>query len=112
MPPTATSIPPTATPVPNPTPTPVTLAAPGEVATTFGEITSQALAGNLLGDPTTRKYYILLPPDYAASDKRYPVVYVLHWYTGDAVSLVADFQRALQHSARRGRRAGDDPRLS
>ena len=43
-----------------------------------GEITSQALANNLLGDPTTRKYYIYLPPGYDASDKRYPVVYVLH----------------------------------
>ena len=43
-----------------------------------GEITSQALANNLLGDPTTRKYYIYLPPGYDTSDKRYPVVYVLH----------------------------------
>ena len=102
VPPAPTSIPPTATPLPNPTPTPVMLAAPGKVATTFGNITSQALAGNLLGDPTTRKYYILLPPDYAASDKRYPVVYVLHWYGGDALSLVEGFQRAYSAALEEG----------
>lgn len=102
MPPTAASIPPTATPVPNPTPTPVMLAAPGKVATTFGKITSQALAGNLLGDPTTRTYYVLLPPGYAASDKRYPAVYVLHWYGGDARSLVEGFQRAYSTALEEG----------
>ncbi len=81
---------------PTPTPTPVTLAAPGQVATTFGKITSQALAGNLLGDPTTRIFYVLLPPGYAGSDKRYPVVYVLHGYGGDATSLVEDFRHSYQ----------------
>jgi hypothetical protein len=87
---------------PTPTPTPVTLAAPGEVATTFGKITSQALAGNLLGDPTTRTYYVLLPPGYAGSDKRYPVVYVLHWYGGVAASLVEDFQRSYSAALEEG----------
>ena len=86
----------------NPTPTPVTLAAPGKVATTFGKITSQALAGNLLGDPTTRTYYVLLPPDYAASEKRYPVVYVLHGFTGDATSLVEDFRDSYQAALNEG----------
>ena len=53
-----------------------------------GKITSKALAGNLLGDPATRTYSVLLPPSYATSDKRYPVVYVLHWYTGKDYSMV------------------------
>jgi len=48
-----------------------------------GQITSTALAGNLLGDPTTRDFYVYLPQGYDSSTKRYPVVYVLHWYTGD-----------------------------
>ena len=96
---TATPIPPT--PVP-PTPTPIsptatptspaaaeaspTPAAAGKIETAEGKITSQALAGNLLGDPATRTYNVLLPPSYATSDKRYPVVYVLHWYTGDLLT--------------------------
>ena len=53
-----------------------------------GEITSRALANNLLGDPTTRQYYVYLPPGYDISDKRYPVVYVLHGYLQDATSYV------------------------
>ncbi|MBK6433221.1 hypothetical protein [Candidatus Amarolinea dominans] len=83
-----------ATPVP-PTPVPPT-ATPGKVETKKGEITSQALAGNLLGDPTTREFYVLLPSSYATSDKRYPVVYVLHWYTGHANTLLGVFKSAYQ----------------
>ena len=94
VPPTATPVPPTATPVP-PTPVPPT-ATPGKVETKKGEITSQALAGNLLGDPTTREFYVLLPSSYATSDKRYPVVYVLHWYTGHANTLLGVFKSAYQ----------------
>ena len=94
VPPTATPVPPTATPVP---PTPVLpTATPGKIETKKGEITSQALAGNLLGDPTTREFYVLLPSSYATSDKRYPVVYVLHWYTGHANTLLGAFKTAYQ----------------
>ena len=90
----ATSVPPTPTP---PTATPTspaaaeaspTPAAAGKIETVQGKITSNALAGNLLGDPATRTYSVLLPPSYGASDKRYPVVYVLHWYTGKDYSMV------------------------
>ncbi len=112
VPPTATSMPSTATPtlVP-PTATPTSGAAPpappspavmGEVKLELGEITSQALAGNLLGDPTTRKYYVLLPPSYGTSDKRYPVVYVLHRYTNGAVDLVADITSSYKEALAAG----------
>ncbi len=40
-------------------------------------ITSQALAGNLLGNPPERTVYVLLPPGYATSDHHYPVIYVM-----------------------------------
>ncbi|MGB4803567.1 MAG: alpha/beta fold hydrolase [Anaerolineae bacterium] len=94
VPPTATPVPPTATPVP---PTPVLpTATPGKIETKKGEITSQALAGNLLGDPTTREFYVLLPSSYATSDKRYPVVYVLHGYMGHANALLGAFKSAYQ----------------
>lgn len=43
-------------------------------------IESQALAGNLLGDPAKRDFIVMLPPGYEESDQRYPVVYVLHGY--------------------------------
>jgi len=45
-----------------------------------GQITSLALANNLIGDPTTRDFYIYLPTDYDTSEKHYPVVYVLHGF--------------------------------
>lgn len=48
-----------------------------------GQITSQALANNLIGDPATRDYVVYLPPGYHASDKHYPVVYALHFFSGD-----------------------------
>jgi enterochelin esterase-like enzyme len=53
-----------------------------------GEITSPALEGNLLGDSATKRYNIYLPPSYdTTSDKRYPVIYVLHGYTGTESGL-------------------------
>jgi S-formylglutathione hydrolase FrmB len=40
-----------------------------------------SLDGNLIGDPADRNLFIYLPPSYdSASDKRYPVVYLLHGY--------------------------------
>ena len=45
-------------------------------------ISSPALAGNLLGDPAERTVNVLLPPSYANSDARYPVVYVMPWFAG------------------------------
>jgi pimeloyl-ACP methyl ester carboxylesterase len=59
-----------------------------------GEVTSPALA-NKVSDPETRKVMIQLPPDYASSDKRYPVVYVLHYYTGSEISHVVEVGRAM-----------------
>jgi S-formylglutathione hydrolase FrmB len=41
------------------------------------EITSPSLAGNLLGDPATRKMMIYLPPSYDQGGN-FPVVYLLH----------------------------------
>jgi predicted esterase len=42
------------------------------------KLTSKALEGNLMGNPTEREFLVYLPPDYETSGKRYPVVYVLH----------------------------------
>ena len=37
-----------------------------------------SLEGNLLGVPSDRRVSIYLPPSYATSSRRYPVLYVLH----------------------------------
>jgi S-formylglutathione hydrolase FrmB len=47
------------------------------------EIESQVLAGNPLGDPTTRPLWVYVPPGYdTEADRRYPVVYVIQGMTG------------------------------
>ena len=46
------------------------------------------LAGNLLGDPTTRDLFVYLPPGYGDSDRRYPTAYLLHAFGQDAAGLV------------------------
>lgn len=66
------------------------------------KLTSQALAGNLLGDPTERGFYVVLPSDYATSAKRYPVVYGLHGYTGNEYTDPMAFQRVQELALRRG----------
>ena len=66
------------------------------------QITSQALAGNLLGDPATRPLFVALPSDYATSDRRYPVVYVLHGYMQDAYSHVTDAVGEMETALHRG----------
>jgi len=68
------------------------LTAPPESAGTAGTlitdtIHSPSLEGNLLGDPATRNMTIYLPPSYDTSDKRYPVVYLLHGYSEDETAF-------------------------
>jgi enterochelin esterase-like enzyme len=59
------------------------------------KITSQALAGNLVGDPVERGYYIYLPPGYADGTKRFPVVYILHTFTGSEYQFL--FLESVYH---------------
>lgn len=59
----------------------------GDVRIEFFE--SAALANNPLGDPSARPVVAYLPPAYDdGGSKRYPVVYVLHGYTGSAAGLI------------------------
>lgn len=90
-PPTATNAPTTVAAAPTPRPT---VAVP-QMAVKSDQITSAALAGNLFGDPATRPFNVLLPPSYDASETRYPVVYVLHWFTGDESTLVWKFKAEM-----------------
>jgi len=53
-------------------------------------IESPALVDNPLGDAAVRTLAVYTPPGYdAEGSKRYPVLYCLHGYTGDAGALVA-----------------------
>ncbi|MHC4913763.1 MAG: alpha/beta hydrolase [Planctomycetota bacterium] len=50
----------------------------------FDKVYSQALEGNLLGDSPKRNVTVYLPPGYDENPTRYyPVVYLLHGYTGN-----------------------------
>lgn len=64
---------------------------------------SQALAGNLLGDPVERGVYVILPSDYATSGKRYPVVFGLHGYGGNEYTDPIGLQRVQESALRYGR---------
>jgi len=60
----------------------------GDVRVDF--ITSRALEGNALGDPSQRPLAVYLPPQYdSQGSRRYPVLYCLHGYTGDVAGLLA-----------------------
>lgn len=60
----------------------------GDVRVDF--ISSEALAGNPLGDPSERALAVYLPPGYdAGGSRRYPVLYLLHGYTGDVAALLS-----------------------
>jgi S-formylglutathione hydrolase FrmB len=60
----------------------------GDVRVDF--IDSPALRDNALGDPAVRPVAVYLPPGYdPEGSKRYPVLYVLHGYTGDVAALLS-----------------------
>ncbi len=50
------------------------------------EVHSAALVGNPLGDSAERRMPVYLPPGYAASAERFPVVYFLHGFSGSGMS--------------------------
>ncbi len=53
-------------------------------------VDSAALRGNPLGDPASRPLVVYTPPGYDPDgSRRYPVLYCLHGYTGDAASMLA-----------------------
>ena len=54
------------------------------------EIVSKALAKNPLGDPSTRRLPILLPPDYESSTRRYPIIVGLTGFTGRGIMMLND----------------------
>ncbi|MEZ5070985.1 MAG: alpha/beta hydrolase-fold protein [Bacteroidales bacterium] len=57
-------------------------AQPGKGTKERIKIHSKSLEGNLIGDPADRDVTVYLPPSYLTqTDRRYPVLYMLHGYT-------------------------------
>ncbi len=51
---------------------------------------SHTLEGNPLGDPTTRRVPVYLPPGYEEGGVRYPVVFLLSGFTGRGTMMLND----------------------
>ena len=63
-------------------------------------IPAPSLQGNLLGDSAKQRLSIYLPPSYEASpDKRYPVLYLLHGFTGTNRTWMIDPESANNEPA-------------
>lgn len=60
------------------------------------EIESAALAGNMLGDPTTRRVAIYLPEGYDDTDEHYPLFVDIVGFTGSGLGHIA--WKAFQES--------------
>ena len=55
------------------------------------KVFGKSLEGNLMGETASPEVSIYLPPSYAKDrDKRYPVVYLLHGYTGTDLGYFGD----------------------
>jgi S-formylglutathione hydrolase len=67
------------------------------------KVHSSALMGNLLKDSADRNVTVYLPPGYAKTAKRYPVIYLLHgyedtnagWTRGDWANVPKIFDRLI-----------------
>jgi pimeloyl-ACP methyl ester carboxylesterase len=60
----------------------------GEIRTLV--IRGRVLEGSWNGDSADREVEVYLPPNYAASRRRYPVIYLLHGYKGSARQWISD----------------------
>ena len=70
---------------------------PGTIAEVV--IPAPSLEGNLLGDPAEQRLSVYLPPGYDSSPgKRYPVLYLLHGFTGTNKTWMIDSDDAANES--------------
>jgi S-formylglutathione hydrolase FrmB len=66
------------------------------------KVFGKSLEGNLMGESASPDASIYLPPSYAKDrSRRYPVVYLLHGYTGTDLSYFGDGARQLHRIAER-----------
>ena len=79
------------------------------------KVHGKALEGNLMGESAEPEVSIYLPPSYGADrSRRYPVVYLLHGYTGTDLGYFGPTGRQLHRHrrarVRQRRRQRDDSR--
>lgn len=55
----------------------------------------QTLTENLIGEDGKKVIRVYLPPSYDFTEKRYPVIYVLHGFRGDSSSLTRKMRAAM-----------------
>ena len=71
------------------------------------KVFGKSLEGNLMGESASPDVSIYLPPSYAKDrSRRYPVVYLLHGYTGTDLSYFGDGARQLHRIAERVYQSG------
>jgi S-formylglutathione hydrolase len=71
------------------------------------KVFGKSLQGNLMGESASPEVSIYLPPSYAKDrTRRYPVVYLLHGYTGTDLSYFGETGRQLHRIAERVYQAG------
>src|SRR5687768_3417188 len=67
---------------------------PGSIVS--AEVHSSALEGNLLGDPPDQPVAVYVPPGYADSSRRYPVLYLLHGIGGSPGDWVGPSYQGME----------------
>lgn len=71
------------------------------------KVCGKSLEGNLMGESASPEVSIYLPPSYAKDrSRRYPVVYVLHGYTGTDLRYFGETGRQLHRIAERVYQSG------
>jgi len=66
------------------------------------KVSGKSLEGNLMGESASPEVSIYLPPSYAKDrSRRYPVVYLLHGYTGTDLGYFGETGRQLHRIAER-----------
>ncbi len=62
---------------------------------------SPSILKNRIGDTSDGSIRVILPPSYASSDKRYPVIYFLHGY-GDSIYQMSGYYSVLSDAFKAG----------
>ncbi|HEX8825637.1 MAG TPA: alpha/beta fold hydrolase, partial [Archangium sp.] len=61
------------------------------------KVHGRALEGNALGDPADQDVHVYLPPGYASStERRYPVLYLLHGFNGSPEMWTSSLQEVKE----------------
>ena len=74
---------------------PILFASEGGRLISWPPIIWQTLTENLIGEDGSKVIWVYLPPSYDFTEKRYPVIYVLHGFNGTSKSLTRKMKSAM-----------------